>query len=231
MKNIIKKLDDTAPLSNDPLPKRNGLVWLIVGQKGSSKTTMMLNVLNSKDAYRGFYDNIFIISPSMSKDEKASHLVEEVERDGNYYEVLNNNTVEAIMHKLGALNDQTASQGHQKKNIHNLLILDDCISMLPRSSQKQALFNQLIISCRHLKLSVWITLQKLKGASPLIRTNTDMLSMFRTDNASEKKDLIQDFGIPLNIYEEAINEPYSFLHTTFTSGRPLYFKRFEPISS
>jgi len=222
MNKIIKKLDDTAPLSNEALPKRNGIVWLIIGQKGSSKTTMMLNVLNSKEGYRGFYDNIFIISPSMGKDEKASHLVEEVEKDGNFYEILNNNTVEVIMKKLGALNDG-------KKNIHKLLILDDCISMLPRSSQKQALFNQLIISCRHLKLSVWITLQKLKGASPLIRTNTDVLSMFRTDNSSEKKDLIQDFGIPIHIYEEAINEPYSFLHTTFTSGKPLYFKRFEPI--
>lgn len=221
----LRKLDDTVPLSEEPLPKRNGLVWALVGRKGSSKTTTLMNALTTKmkdGGYRGYFDNIYICSPSMERDKKTNKLVEEVQKDGNFYDSLSNRILEDIVEKIKAYND-----GHD--DCHNLLILDDCLALLPKSNVKNAVFNSIIMNCRHLKLSIFITAQKLKGLNTIVRSNTDMISMWRTDNASEKKDFIDEFACPADLYDYCVSEPFSFCHITFTAGRPLYFKKFDRI--
>ena len=47
----LKKLDNQVVRSDDPLPKQD-IVWIINGGKGSGKSTMMLQVLKSKNGYK-----------------------------------------------------------------------------------------------------------------------------------------------------------------------------------
>ena len=175
MSNKIKnqKLDNQVILSNDSLPKRDGLIWLLCSRKGGGKSTQIYNALDTsiKDGgYRKFYDTIYICSPSMRGDKKMKKLVDEVDNDGNFYETLNNQILEEIIEKAKSNPDE-----------NSLLILDDCISLLPKSTQKNAVFNSLVCNCRHIGkgMSIWITVQKLKGVNSTIRNNTDMISMYK----------------------------------------------------
>lgn len=224
----IKKLDNQCPLSDDPLPKRAGLLWLICARKGQGKTSLLMNALKNKDMYKGYYDNIFIISPTMQDDDKCSKLVKEIEKDGNYYERLNNTTLDEIVEKIKSFNDEfdTKEEGRIQSN---LIIADDCLSDLPKSTQKLQTFNKLVISLRHLKTDMWISTQKLKACSTLVRNNTDMITMYRTDSTSERKAFEDEFSCPSDLYEYCISEPYSFCHITFTSGKPIVFKKFDRV--
>jgi len=219
-----QKLDNQVILSNDALPKRDGLVWLLCSRKGGGKSTQIYNALDTpiKDGgYRKFFNTIYICSPSMENDKKMKKLVEEVEDNGNYYDTLSNEILEQIISK---------SKSEPDKN--SLLILDDCISLLPKSTQKNAVFNSLICNCRHIGkgMSIWITVQKLKGVNSTIRNNTDMISMYKTFSNTEEKSYLDEFDTPKEVYRNNTAEPHSFLHTTFTSGIPKFFKNYEAIT-
>jgi hypothetical protein len=82
---------------------------------------------------------------------------------------------------------------------------------------------------RHYKCCCWILLQALKGASTLLRANCDMVSFWRSDSEPEIEAFLENFNVPRPIYEYCTREPYSFCHTTFTSGQPRYFKKFDLI--
>jgi len=223
-KKLIKKLDNQVLLSNEALPKNNGIIWLLVGRKGSGKSSQLYNALDTsqKDGgYRKFYDTIYICSPSMQGDKKMKKLVDEVEDDGNFYDTLNNEILTEIINKAKSKPDE-----------NSLLILDDCISLLPKSVTKNSVFNALVCNCRHIGkgMSIFITLQKLKGVNSTIRNNVDMISMYKTFSNTELKSYTEEFDTPKDIYISNTEEPHSFLHTTFTSGRPRFFKNYEPIS-
>jgi len=226
MTNKIKndKLDNQIIMSDDPLPKRNGLIWLLVGRKGSGKSTQVYNALNTsqKDGgYRKFYDTIYICSPSMENDKKMKKLVNEIQDDGNFYETLNNQILEEILNKARSKPDE-----------NSLLILDDCLQYLPKSTTKNALFNGLVTNCRHIGLgmSIWITTQKLKGINSTIRNQVDMISFYKSYSNTELKSYFDEYDTPKNIYEDNINtDSIRFIHTTFVSGRPKFFKDYEPI--
>ena len=217
-----KKLDNQVIYSSDGLPKRDGLIFLLVGRKGSGKSSQLYNALDTKDVgYRKFYDTIYICSPSMENDKKMKKLVEEVEDDGNFYDTLNNEILNEIIDKAKSKPDE-----------NSLLILDDCISLLPKSTQKNAVFNSLVCNCRHIGkgMSIWITLQKLKGVNSTIRNNTDMISFYKSYSHTELKSYFDEFDTPKSLYEGNTIEPHSFLHTTFTSGKPRFFNtNYEPI--
>ena len=221
----LKKLDNQVLDSEEALPHRSGLLWLLCGRKGSSKTSTMLNVLKTKakdGGYKNYFSNIIIVSPTMLKDKKCDKLREAVEEDGNFYSDFNNKIMTEIMEKLASY-----AQDY-KSDESSLLILDDCLALLP-TSKKENKFHEFITQMRHYKCSCWIMLQFLKGASTLVRANVDMLSMWRSDSESEINSLIESFNVPRQIYEFATNEPYSFLHVTYTSGQPRYFKKFDLI--
>jgi hypothetical protein len=193
-----------------------------VSRKGGGKSTQIYNALDTsqKDGgYRKFYNTIYICSPSMGSDNKMKRLVEEVQDDGNFYDTLNNEILNEIIEKAKSTPDE-----------NSLLILDDCISLLPKSTTKNAVFNGLVCNCRHLNMSIWITLQKLKGVNSTIRNNTDMISMYKSYSNTELKSYFDEFDTPKEVYINNTEEPHSFLHTTFTSGKPRFFNtNYEPI--
>ena len=220
----LKAHDQQVVLTEEALPHRDGLCWLIVGSKGTGKTSLLKSALDTKDCdggYRQYFSKIYIISPSMQNDKKMKRLVDEVEEEGQFFDKLDNENLREIVDMIDEYNEE-----HEGR--HQLLILDDCIAMLPSASSKNALFNSLITNCRHKKLCIWITLQKLKKANTIIRTNTDMVSMFAA-TPGEKKDFLEEFGVPEDAFDYCTDKPYSFIHMTRTSGKPKLFCKFDPL--
>lgn len=226
----LKKLDNQVVRSDDPLPKQD-IVWIINGGKGSGKSTMMLQVLKSKNGYKKWYDNIYLISPTATRDSKFNKLCEELQRDNKCFTTCDDETVDEVINRLKDFNESFDEKEEGRKP-HSVVIFDDCLAFLPKSTQKSR-FNELITTSRHLKTSVWILTQKYNKVNPLIRANMDMLSFFRTNNKRELDTLEEDVNVDKNLlhhlYEFATEEPNSFLHISFFGGKPNFFRKFDKI--
>lgn len=226
----LNKLDNQVIKSNEPLPKQD-IVWIVSAGKGMGKSTMILNVLKNKNAYKGFFDNIILVSPTAMRDKKFDKLREELEEEDKYFSNCDDETIEEIMSKLQQFNDNFDEEEEGRKP-HNLIIFDDCLSSLPKSTQKSK-FNELITTSRHLKTSVWILVQKFNKVNPLIRDQADLLSIFKTNNKQELQTIEDSLNIDKkqfnDLYTFATYEPNSFLHISFFGGQPKFYKRFDEI--
>jgi len=114
----------------------------------------------------------------------------------------------------------------------HLLNLDDCINLLPRSTQNSKI-SDLYTNHRHYKLSIITTTQVYKKLNTTIRRNSDLLSLFRTENFSEYESIRDDWSFDKkrfdSIWDFATDKPNSFLHIVVTGVRPVFFKKFNKI--
>ncbi len=130
-----------------PLPGRRGAFFLVVcGIPGSGKTSCMVSLLSSRDAYRKAFDNVHVVMPSHS----AASLKRNIFKGHNRMnDELTMDTLEMIL--------ESAKQEAEKKH-NSLLILDDVTAELKNSSIQQ-LLKQIVFNRRHYRLSVLLLVQ------------------------------------------------------------------------
>ena len=97
-----------------PLPGRRGAFFMIIcGIPGSGKTSCMVSLLSSRDAYRKAFDNVHVVMPSHSAASLKKNLFKGHDK---MYDELTMDTLEMIL--------ESAKDEAEKKH-NNLLILDD----------------------------------------------------------------------------------------------------------
>jgi len=221
----LQPFDKQVKQNEDPLPLQP-TTWIISGKKGSGKTTLLLNVLTRKQSpWHQRFDKIWLISCS-SQDPKLAPLIEELTEDGQFFDEYSEDTVKMIMDDAKeAIKDDPQAQF--------LLILDDCISALPREREKSPV-NSLFTNARHLHMSIIVTTQKYNRLSTLIRANTDLISFYGSHSKQEIDTLLHDLSIPeqelKKVLDYAIQEPHDFLHINVSCPKPAFFRRFDRIS-
>ena len=228
----VTNIDHQIKYSDSPLPQ-SYFIWLIVGMKGTGKSTIILNVLkNKKSPYYKHFDNIYFVSSTAKRDNKFDKLIEDLEEEDKFYNECNEENLNEIVNKIQEFNDTTDIP---KSDIHNLIILDDCVHQLPSSTQKNSALNKIITQCRHLKTSVIIVSQQFLKINPLIRNNTDLISFFKTYKIKEYQaleDLLNIDKDKLKIYYDFATKDgnNNFLHISLFGGsNPLFFKKFDKI--
>lgn len=114
----------------------------------------------------------------------------------------------------------------------HLLILDDVVNDLPKSTQKSKI-NALFCNHRHKKLCIITVSQIYNKLNPIIRRGANMLSVFHTDNKTEYEALERDLAVDSDkfkkIYDFATDKMNSFLHIQLCGASPIYFKKFDRI--
>lgn len=231
LSNEIIPLDNQVCKTDDPLPVGN-LNYIFCGKRGSGKSTLALNLLKRKSSpyYRAF-DNIYLISPTANRDEKFSKLIDELQADNKFFNTLDEDIINDIVERLQKFNDAYKEE-HPKKSPRNLLILDDCIHLLPTSTQASSI-NQLYTNGRHLKLTTFTMTQQLTRLNRLIRTNCDLLSYFPNDSKKEFETVENEWSIEpkllKSVYEYATAVPNGFLHISFFGRKPTFFRKFDRI--
>ena len=225
-KEVTKPLDHQIDSTDEPFPKRREFILAIIGKKGSGKTSLIVNLLNSS-VFKKKYNNIILFSPSR-RDEKLKPLIDELDADGKYYEKLTNESLAEVLSNLNEYNDEFKEKHGKKKVPRSLVILDDVMSDLPLSSQKQNVFNKFVTNHRHHHCSIILSVQKFNSINTVARNNIDALAMFRTSNEGEIKAMTEEYGIDPELYMNATEEPNSFLYTTFfNSNKKTHFKNFD----
>tara|TARA_R110001632_G_scaffold231822_1_gene371160 strand:+ start:844 stop:1617 length:774 start_codon:yes stop_codon:yes gene_type:complete len=156
--------------------------YIISGASGSGKTNLLINLLKSnkttkdkkhKMSYRNMFDNIVFVSPS-ANTIKDSPL--ETIDDSQKFTQLNDDVFELV---------EELSNDGVEDNKNTLLILDDVSSQL-RLKENEKQLNQMIKNRRHMNLSVWIVGHKATDLSPSLRSNANMLFLFKPKSMKEK---------------------------------------------
>ena len=128
--------------------------------------------------------------------------------------------------------DSVLGEKMNKRKPHSLVMFDDCLNELAKSTQK-TIQNKLWTRNRHYYTNVVITTQRYLKLNPTIRNNLDTISFYKTANQKEYETLEDDLNVDpkvlKRVYDFATEEPFSFLHITFNAGQPKFFRKFDPI--
>ena len=219
----IKKLDNQIEPKDVPIPI-NSFVWIISGKKGTGKSTIILNLLNEKYKNGGLkkrFEKIYMVSPTSEIDPKFSKLIKELKTNNRYFNEANNKNLIEIFEDIKSDDD----------SVNKLLIMDDCACDLPKSTQNSVL-NKMVILSRHYKLSIIITSQKYNKINPLIRSNADVISFFRTDNKKEFKTLIDDVNTDEDKFKlmyDFATDKNNFIHINMSTNPITFYKNFDKI--
>ncbi len=229
LSSIVQPMDKTFSGSDHPLLlHNNSCIWIISGRRGAGKSTLALSVLGSKKAWKNRFENIFFISSTGANDKKFKALVDELREDGKFYDHFDEDAIEEIFQKVQQTNEEAREEGRRKMP-KSLLLLDDVILDLPRS--KSSLLNRLIVTSRHLNLSICLITQKYNLSSTLFRSNADLISFFPSLNRKEVETLQSDLNIDPHkfqqLYNTATDSANSFLHCNLTAFPPVFYKKFD----
>lgn len=173
---------DTAihPQIKPPLPGRRGAFFMVIcGIPGSGKTSCMVSLLSSRDAYRKAYDNVFVVMPSHSASSLKRNPFEGHDK---MYDELTMDTLETIL--------ESAKAEAEKKH-NSLLILDDVTADL-KNRDIQQLFKQIIYNRRHYRLSVWLLVQTYNSIPLSLRKTITHGIFYKPRNKKEYNAVFQE---------------------------------------
>lgn len=224
----IKALDNQLEIDENNIFGRKNFIYLVVGKKGSGKTSLVLNLFNTPEEDGGFkkrFDKIFLVSPTAKNDYKMDEIVEELQNTGGYYDEINNEIVEEILDNI----DTIKSNWKKKSKPEFCIIFDDCIHQLPSNRKRGQAFNKLMTTNRHFKTTVLILSQRLNELNPLVRSQADVISYFRADNKKEDEIFIDTYGVNQEILDFCFNQPHSFITVSYLHGKPKVYCRFDQL--
>ena len=207
--------------------------YIISGASGSGKSNLIVNLLKSnkttkdkkhKKSYRNAFDNIILVSPS-------AHTI----KDSPLENISDDQKFDSISEDMFDLIDSMTDDAIQE-NKHTLLILDDVSSQL-RLKENEKKLNHLIKNRRHLNLSIWIVTHKSTDASPALRSNANLIFLFKPKTTREI-DTIQSEYMMMSkqradeIMNAAYKDRYDFLliDTSLRTGSDFrYFRNYSEL--
>lgn len=183
----LSKLEPKWDDLDERLPKPPFVCVLNAGV-ASGKTTTIVNMLYNPNFYRGLFDSIIIMSPT-------------IENDLTWHTALNDDTVTVITgDKLDQTDDiikaifnvktKEVQEAEERGEIpkQTLLILDDMLGMLGKK------FDNMITRHRHPRISVLVTTQDFRSMPPKVRSNASHYMIYRTQNQKELAKIIEEFA-------------------------------------
>lgn len=225
----IKARDNQLDVVDDKIFNRRCWTYLIIGKKGSGKTNLLLNLLDTPIKEGGLkkeFDRIYMVSTTGRKDHKLDELVEELDEQGTYYDELDNDVMKEIMDDMDVFNDNWTKK---KKKPHILVIFDDCIHTMPSNRKKGQHFNKFLTTNRHMNASIVILTQRLNELNAIVRSQADIVSFFKTDNKKENDTFIDTYGCPEDIMKTYLKDNHDFITVSFTGKKTKYYYKFDEI--
>jgi hypothetical protein len=219
---------------------------LCCGPSGSGKTVFLADCLTR--IYAGCFQRIYVFSPSVHLDsiwapvKRYVHKTLKVPEDEQcFFDVWDETALQEIVET------QKAVVMHQKqekasKELWGIAIICDDFADDPRvlasrkgSAAGGSMLNTLLVRGRHMMISTFVLVQKMRLAGSILRVNAQALVIFRLRNKLELEGVIEELSAVydkdtlLQMYEQATAEPYSFFYVNLTAKRreDMFWMRFE----
>jgi hypothetical protein len=193
--------DDILKHIEMPLMNNTHFFYILNGKPASGKSTMMMNLITQRKAYRKQFNTIFIVSPSLINIR--NNPLDELP-DDQKFDDLNIEVLEEIEGRIKGSGDKV------------LLILDDCAAQMKNNDIQKTLM-RFIFNRRHIcsdgetgSLSIIITTQVYNKIPLDIRKCADILFQWRTLNKKEMSFIKDEYlnSIPDDKLEEILK--YTF---------------------
>ncbi len=206
----VVKREIPAPLQKPPF------VSIIVGGKGSGKTTSCINELCRSNMYgerkneEDIFEDIIIYSGTLGSDSTSRHLVKKATMVSSTYDD----------ESLGNIVDYQRAK-EKKDRRHICIIADDIASMI--KSRDSELY-KLTSTHRHHLTSIYYLVQNWKMLPPVARSNASNFHIYRVPSSKEQEKIFEDLGFLGNkkmikdLYDYATNKPYNFLFVNAISN-------------
>ena len=200
--------------------KGKGALLCLLSPRNTGKSTVANNLfLNKKGGFYGddFFDEIYIISPTINLDVNSRHLKDRFITFDNYHPDI----IKEIMKTQEELGDDAPEIA---------IFLDDCAGLMDKE------IDRLVVKSRHYNIKLLaIASQKFRSAlSPVVRANiTDLIVGSPFPNMRDLSAVAEEFGDQfgnpenwLKLYKEATPKKYDFAYMKLTNP-PRFFKNFE----
>ena len=223
------KYSDVAP----KLPMRS----MLVGPSGGGKTVLLTNMI--LDIYRDCFSRVYIWSPSINVDSTWKPVKDYIrdhikpnDREKCYFDSYEPSELEQVIKTQQKVIDYQKEQKH--KDLYQILIVIDDFADDTNFTRKSQLLHQLYIRGRHYMISTITSTQVYKQISPIVRKNMTHLFIYRLRNYGDLESIVEELSAVydkktlLQIYHEAIDEPYSFLYVNLMQKdkRKMFMTRF-----
>lgn len=178
---------------------------LFISPPASGKTLLLINWVYR--FYSGVFDEIWWCSPTINLDNTAKSSVHKDETIHKITEPEDLENLDHIITNLIETQKEKLAEGEELDEI--LLILDDCLSFV----NKKALLN-LCTQYRHLRITVFISIQKMKLLNNTLRTCASDVISFGIPNLAQRKMFLEEFNSFPDIedyYEQCTNEKYNWM--------------------
>jgi len=215
---------------------------IILGPSGSGKTILLQTMI--LDIYKGCFDRIYIMSPSVHLDHtwypvkdyiKNKMKIEDSKEEPLYYDHYD---PEALAH---IIDTQTQITEHMKKKgrskMFQILIVIDDFADDKSFSRNSRLLHSLYTRGRHSFISTITATQVFNALSPIVRKNATELYCYRLRNYKDLESVIEELSALcskkqlLEMYQAATEEPYSFWYINLCSKdiNNMFFLRFDHV--
>ena len=193
---------------------------MLCGPSSSGKTVLLSNMI--LDIYRDCFSIIYIWSPSINVDstwrpvkDYIRDRIKPSDKEKCYFDSYEPSELEQVIKTQQKVIDYQKEQKH--KDLYQIFFLVDDFVDDTSCTRKSQLLHQLYIRGRHYMVSTITATQVYKAVSPVIRKNVTHLFIYRLRNYADLQAIIEEMSAAhdpktlLQIYNEAIDEPYSFL--------------------
>jgi len=224
-----------SALRNDPILERiNPMLprptfsLFILAPTFSGKTTLILNLLTRRDAYRGIFDAIFIVSPTVNIDPLWNKV--EVSRGAMFSQW----DEEAQFVLCKALADQTRrmellrnGEIEPKDMPRYLFVFDDIVG---QGIGDDKMLREFATKARWANTSLIISSQRFREVARELRVNATDFALYDNPMGGELDAVAQELRGTLTrkeffkVYREAVKEPHGFLHVTRSANPDLRFR-------
>lgn len=197
------------------------------GPAASGKSWSMINMLYNANYYRGMFDSIVIMSPTIENDLSWAMALQD-ERNtiitGEQLDDLDNLIQKIYDIQLGKV---TKALDEGRPPPHMLMIIDDCLGLLGKK------FGRICTRHRHPRISIIVSTQDFRAMPLQTRQNASHYMIFKTHNEKELAKIAEEFGGMygskriLELYHQATDEPFSFL--TLHNRTVKAYKKFDQL--
>ena len=220
---VKERMDINIPyIKTQNIPQRNGSIYILTGSGGSGKTSLLLNMIKSKQIYRKKFHNIYYICPSVSFLSVEKHPFKDHD---NVYHELNYSILEDIYNELIEIKEK------EKKPKYSLIIIDDMADSMKDASILKIL-NRMIIKARHVNCCFFFTLQSYYYFPKILRKQITYITIFKPKNIEEFYSLSKElFNLnqddALKLYDYVFDAAYAHLDVDTVSN--IYYKNFNKL--
>ena len=221
--------------------------YLIVGPSGSGKSVLLVDFLVR--LYKHAFQRVYVFSPSVHIDSAWKPVFKYVEktlgvdseREPWAFDEWDDEKLKEIVSTQAAV---IKEQKRQKagKELYGIAIIVDDFADDPRIMASRAgaaaggsMLNTLLVRGRHMQISTFMSVQKMRLAGSILRVNAQAMCIFRLRNRLELDAIVEELSAVydkntlMEMYELATREPYSFwyIHLAAKRREDMFFLRFE----